>query len=583
MALLIVAGTFALLSRERATRQFETGVRITDALDESERLYRDGKVPEALMAARRAGSLVATGPGNTAWTDSVRDRVTDLETVLKLDDNFFEAFATDGYPEVEPTSVNDGPSRYAEFERLFSLYGIDLSAQSAEEAAARIRGRMIAVDLAAALDRWANIRILADAKIRNDSFSRKLISTARLADPDPWRDRVREAYEGDDTAGLEELSRTAPVEDLPRPTLRVIGQTLYFRYPYGRPADAARQFLRRAQKRHPDDLWLNFLLADSLYSHRPPGYGEALGFFRAVLALRPNIPWVYLRVAQVTHWQGNRSGAIAYYQEAHRLKPDWALPVHQAGVLLLLTGHPDESIPWARKAIELAPRDSSSQLVLGTAFLQKGLVDEAIVEIRKAIELDPQNPHAHNKLGRALTKKGQVAEAIRSCRKAMALDPHLYGVHTTLCEILYGTGRTEEAIALCRDVIRRDPKNDKAHFDLGYILERQGHLDEAIACYRKADALSPSGPGTEGRYLYCLGQALRSSGRLSEAILYYRQAIDLDPGIAAHYESLGQALKDAGNLDEAVSAYRKAVELDSSLARRAEIAELLNRKSSGPK
>src|SRR5262249_30049579 len=152
--------------RERSTRQAVVAARVTDALDESERLYRAGLVPEALTVARRAESLLATDPAGDALAARVRERIEDLDIVLQLDQVLFKSWL----PQV----------RHAEYERLFRRYGIDLSTQSDEEAAARIRGRFIALDLAVALDQW---HIFSPDK----AFHRKLTAVARQADPADWR------------------------------------------------------------------------------------------------------------------------------------------------------------------------------------------------------------------------------------------------------------------------------------------------------------------------------------------------------------------------------------------------------------
>src|SRR5262249_54787795 len=147
----------------------------------------------------------------------VQERLKDLETVLKFDEALF-------------LLVEQRP---AEYERLFRDLGIDLSALSVDEAAAHIRGRFIAVDLAAALDLWVGSNILAargTPENGDDSFGRKLIAVARQADPDPWRDRARQAFEQNGTAALEELARTAPVDKLLPATLRTIGYMLAGRY-----------------------------------------------------------------------------------------------------------------------------------------------------------------------------------------------------------------------------------------------------------------------------------------------------------------------------------------------------------------
>src|SRR5438270_763889 len=59
----------------------------------------------------------------------------------------------------------------------------------------------------------------------------------------------------------------------------------------GAPAGAV-DVLRRAQRRHPGDFWVNHELASWLLRAPPPRWDEAVRFFSAALALRPESPAV---------------------------------------------------------------------------------------------------------------------------------------------------------------------------------------------------------------------------------------------------------------------------------------------------
>jgi tetratricopeptide (TPR) repeat protein len=261
-------------------------------------------VPEALTTAQRAESLLTTVPADAALMTCVQERVEDLETVLKLDEALFV----------------DYTDRAAEYERLFRACGIDLRGQPAEEAAAWIRGRFIAADLVGAIDLWV---LISQWSFANDPFRCKLISVARLADPDPWRDRARQASQQGDTDSLEELTRTAPVGELPPATLRAIAATLANASHQPAWQLLRRDFMRRALLRFPSDVWLNHLLADSLCLNAPMNLDEATGFFRILVALRPNTPLAYVKLASVLAQAGKQEDAISYLRIAAELNPSF--------------------------------------------------------------------------------------------------------------------------------------------------------------------------------------------------------------------------------------------------------------------
>ena len=88
------------------------------------------------------------------------------------------------------------------YERAFRTYGIDIDALDVQEAAAHIKVRAICHELAVTLDVWAYTR----ARMKHDRKDwERLQEIARVADPDPWRLRLREALQRLDRAALVKL------------------------------------------------------------------------------------------------------------------------------------------------------------------------------------------------------------------------------------------------------------------------------------------------------------------------------------------------------------------------------------------
>src|SRR5262249_52461010 len=74
--------------------------------------------------------------------------------------------------------------------------------------------------------------------------------------------------------------------------------------------------LRRAQGQHPGDFWLNHDLAYTLAALPAPRLDEAVGYYRAALALRPDSPGVHLNLGYALHAKGDHDGAIASFRAA---------------------------------------------------------------------------------------------------------------------------------------------------------------------------------------------------------------------------------------------------------------------------
>jgi serine/threonine-protein kinase len=167
----------------------------------------------------------------------------------------------------------------------FQDYRIDVDRLQPPDAGARIAAAPIVVELVNALDQWAFIRrVLAP---RDAPGARHLTAVAKAADPDPWRCRLRDALDLESAdrerarTAFEELAATAPEDARHRESLSRLAFAL------GRlgKKETATALLRRAQRAHPDDFWINYDLARSLMGTGRPD--EAARFYTAAVAIRP--------------------------------------------------------------------------------------------------------------------------------------------------------------------------------------------------------------------------------------------------------------------------------------------------------
>jgi hypothetical protein len=254
-AVLLVLG-WALADAFQRYGQTEQAVSL--ALEEAQHRQEEGKVPEALSAARRAEGLAQGGTAGEGLRRRVHQRVADLKLLADLEEVRLEMTASkDGH--------FDWGAADAQYGQTFLNAGLDVEALSVEEAGERIRATTVAGELAASLDHWAlTRRILRGA---DDASANKLLGVARCADLDPWRTRMREALELRDRQALRELAASEDVSQLSPATLDVLGTALV----EDKEALAQKEtFLREAQRRHPNDLWLNFNLYE--FYPRPTRY-----------------------------------------------------------------------------------------------------------------------------------------------------------------------------------------------------------------------------------------------------------------------------------------------------------------------
>src|SRR5262249_4527826 len=125
----------------------------------------------------------------------------DLEMGQKLEEaRLLGATVKDG-------RFDDAATRKA-FADAFVWYGLDVTSEDLREIATLVQSP-IRAQLVAALDEWAYLD-----RICNGRDSKPLVAVCRAADPDPWRNHLRDNLEERDPKALTELAKTAQAEDL---------------------------------------------------------------------------------------------------------------------------------------------------------------------------------------------------------------------------------------------------------------------------------------------------------------------------------------------------------------------------------
>lgn len=86
---------------------------------------------------------------------------------------------------------------------------------------------------------------------------------------------------------------------------------------------------------------------------------------------------------------GDLDAALAALQRAHAINPEQPDGCRELGAVYLLLDRADESLPIARRAVELRPADAGLHGNLALVLLLTGDVEGARAEAASALSLDP--------------------------------------------------------------------------------------------------------------------------------------------------------------------------------------------------
>ncbi len=231
---------------------------------------------------------------------------------------------------------------------------------------------------------------------------------------------------------------------------------------------------------------------------------------------------------------GRRPEAVAHFEEALRLWPEYPEAQTNLGEAFLVAGRLDDAIPHIAEALRLNPSLPEAHINLGSVRNKQGRPDLAESEYRTALQLKPSSAEAHDGLAVVLAETNRPEEALQQSLQAIALDPEDADSHYNLGRLYGLTGRPDQAIEQFRETIRLEPSNAEAHFNLGTAYAQKDQMKEAIAEFQAAVRSKPDYASAH----FNLGSALARLDRYDEALAEFTEALKLNPNLPGAKEAI---------------------------------------------
>jgi Flp pilus assembly protein TadD len=255
---------------------------------------------------------------------------------------------------------------------------------------------------------------------QDQGVSVRLWRVVSRADDDPWRRRFREV--------VRKKAADLLADDLREPhAIPAVNCAMLAKYltAAGKKKEAA-AVLRGARLAHPDDFWIHYVLGSHLveaadYEPRRAELREAVGCFRAALAVRPDVSPAWTWLGSLLTLQGDLEEATAAFRKAVEFDPDLSDAYVNLGGAFLRQNKPEEAAAAYRRALELDPRNHGAYTGLGGVLEARGDREGAFSIYRKALEVDARDPLIHWSLGQLQLRDGRFAEAKASVKRCLDL------------------------------------------------------------------------------------------------------------------------------------------------------------------
>jgi len=227
-------------------------------------------------------------------------------------------------------------------------------------------------------------------------------------------------------------------------------------------------------------------------------------------------PDVYYTWGRILCEVGKQTTAIDQFQQAIRLKHDFAEVYHYLGKLYTEQGDYREACDQFRKSVEYKRDNVDALFDWGTALFQSARQDEAVQKYLQAIRMSPQTLErlhiigdllkqddtvvrrfqssiddirtaaSYTQWGALLARIGRYEQAIQQHHQAVQLDPDLEEAYTNWLETLGRAGISAERIQTYDKVIEEYSKNADAYRQWGKLLFNLNWAEQAEDKYEKA-------------------------------------------------------------------------------------------------
>lgn len=268
---------------------------------------------------------------------------------------------------------------------------------------------------------------------------------------------------------------------------------------------------------------------------------QAAAAFERALALDPAYRGAHFNLGHIAFRQGELREALSLYRREEETYPSAATLVYIGRVYAAL-GKAERARLAYEQAIERDGAHAPAYIYLSQLLENTGRVEEALPYAQKALSLAPNDLNYRYLVGTLLQQNGRPEEAAAHLEPVIEQRPWHYGAHHSMGLSLARLGAREEAQR---------------------YLQRADTLQQLQAQIEQMQGIAEVNPGVTRNWIL-LAQALRATGRLGEAARAYSRALYLDPTNLIVQNSLAGLALERGDAEEAVRRYRVLLRQDST-------------------
>jgi tetratricopeptide (TPR) repeat protein len=220
----------------------------------------------------------------------------------------------------------------------------------------------------------------------------------------------------------------------------------------------------------------------------------------------------------------------------------------------------DKAIEWAKKAVDMNPRNFDFRIAYGDAFLSTQDGGQAITQYEYAAEIDKTSALPNAKIGRVYYNSRTYDLSKEYLEKALVTDPNNLFALNYMAQLLYKYKKYDEAKAMQQKILDLGDKNPDDMAMMANILFLGKDYKGAIDIINQIIQ-------SNNKYNYLnrlIGYSYFEEGQASQALDFMEKFIASQPKdkiINSDYEYLGKSYLGIGDTVKAVESFKHSVDL----------------------
>jgi len=294
---------------------------------------------------------------------------------------------------------------------------------------------------------------------------------------------------------------------------------------------------------------------------------KALAFYEQALKVRPEFPEAEFQRGNALASLGRLPEADAAFRLAISYKKNWALPYSALGTLLMRQGRDKEAEEMFRQALAVDAKEGVALRMLSEIRLRSGDAKSALEFAKRATAISEAPASAWIGLAVAEKANGNRVAAKAALDRVLGDEPANVAALMERADLFTDEKNFELATADIKAAAKLKPADKAVASRLAYVLQQAGKADEALAVAKTAglEVQQPTGNGTGG--VVGTPEEIEAANSTDPAIARkaLEKLLEKNPRSAMLLANLGASYR-TDDPARSLDFYRRAVEIQPDAA-----------------